>query len=74
MMNLAKLLHHRGFHITFVNSEYNHKRLLKSRKPLPPSTSPRTSVSKPSPMVCPLRTLTLRKTSRLFVTPQARLA
>lgn len=31
MMKLAKLLHHRGFHITFVNSEYNHKRLLKSR-------------------------------------------
>ncbi|KAL6269713.1 hypothetical protein ACE6H2_026624 [Prunus campanulata] len=33
MMKLAKLLHHRGFHITFVNSEYNHKRLLKSRGP-----------------------------------------
>ena len=28
---LAKLLHVRGFHITFVNTEYNHKRLLKSR-------------------------------------------
>ncbi|GAB2251826.1 hypothetical protein Droror1_Dr00004673 [Drosera rotundifolia] len=33
MMKLAKLLHHRGFHITFVNTEYNHKRLLKSRGP-----------------------------------------
>lgn len=31
MFNLAKLLHCRGFHITFVNTEYNHKRLLKSR-------------------------------------------
>ncbi|ERN14678.1 hypothetical protein AMTR_s00038p00214760 [Amborella trichopoda] len=35
MMQLAKLLHARGFHITFVNSEYNHKRLLKSRGPDP---------------------------------------
>ncbi|MCI23269.1 cytokinin-O-glucosyltransferase [Trifolium medium] len=33
MFNLAKLLHIRGFHITFVNTEYNHKRLLKSRGP-----------------------------------------
>ncbi|XP_034197472.1 7-deoxyloganetin glucosyltransferase-like [Prunus dulcis] len=33
MMKFAKLLHHRGFHITFVNSEYNHKRLLKSQGP-----------------------------------------
>ncbi|XP_061375592.1 7-deoxyloganetin glucosyltransferase-like [Gastrolobium bilobum] len=31
MLKLAKLLHFRGFHITFVNTEYNHKRLLKSR-------------------------------------------
>ncbi|GLT49940.1 hypothetical protein SLA2020_234630 [Shorea laevis] len=31
MLKLAKLLHHRGFHITFVNTEFNHKRLLKSR-------------------------------------------
>ncbi|CAA6658841.1 unnamed protein product [Spirodela intermedia] len=33
MMMLAKLLHSRGFHITFVNPEYNHRRLLKSRGP-----------------------------------------
>ncbi|XP_042517115.1 7-deoxyloganetin glucosyltransferase-like [Macadamia integrifolia] len=33
MLQVAKLLHHRGFHITFVNTEYNHKRLLKSRGP-----------------------------------------
>ena len=33
MFKLAKLLHHRGFHITFVNTEYNHRRLLKSRGP-----------------------------------------
>jgi len=33
LIKLAKLLHLRGFHITFVNTEYNHKRLLKSRGP-----------------------------------------
>lgn len=33
MLKLANLLHHRGFHITFVNSEFNHKRLLRSRGP-----------------------------------------
>lgn len=32
-LKLAKLLHSKGFHITFVNSEFNHKRLLKSRGP-----------------------------------------
>ena len=31
LIKLAKLLHFKGFHITFVNTEYNHKRLLKSR-------------------------------------------
>ncbi|KAK2420014.1 7-deoxyloganetin glucosyltransferase [Trifolium repens] len=31
MFKLAKLLHLRGFYITFVNTEYNHKRLLKSK-------------------------------------------
>ncbi|CAN1333249.1 7-deoxyloganetin glucosyltransferase [Linum perenne] len=31
MLKLAKLLHQRGFHVTFVNTEYNHRRLLKSR-------------------------------------------
>ncbi|KAF6134074.1 hypothetical protein GIB67_005084 [Kingdonia uniflora] len=30
MLKLAKLLHHKGFHITFVNTEFNNKRLLKS--------------------------------------------
>jgi len=33
LLKLAKLLHLRGFHITFVNTEYIHKRLLKSRGP-----------------------------------------
>ncbi|XP_048327756.1 7-deoxyloganetin glucosyltransferase [Ziziphus jujuba] len=33
MLKLAKLLHSRGFHITFVNTEYNHKRFLKSLGP-----------------------------------------
>ncbi|XP_047151678.1 7-deoxyloganetin glucosyltransferase-like [Vigna umbellata] len=31
MLKLAKLLHFNGFYITFVNTHYNHKRLLKSR-------------------------------------------
>ncbi|KAK3230906.1 hypothetical protein Dsin_002787 [Dipteronia sinensis] len=33
MLKLAKLLNYKGFHITFVNTEYNHNRLLKSRGP-----------------------------------------
>ncbi|RZC77775.1 hypothetical protein C5167_002014 [Papaver somniferum] len=33
MMKLAKILHFRGFHITFVNTEFNHQRLLNSRGP-----------------------------------------
>ncbi|XP_062011736.1 7-deoxyloganetin glucosyltransferase-like [Rosa rugosa] len=33
MLKLTKILHHRGFHITFVNTEFNHKRFLKSRGP-----------------------------------------
>ncbi|TKW03666.1 hypothetical protein SEVIR_7G055800v4 [Setaria viridis] len=31
MLKLAKLLHARGFHVTFVNTEFNHARLLRSR-------------------------------------------
>ncbi|THF99949.1 hypothetical protein TEA_002189 [Camellia sinensis var. sinensis] len=33
MMQLAKLLHSRGFYITFVNTEFNHRRLLQSKGP-----------------------------------------
>ncbi|KAJ9705799.1 hypothetical protein PVL29_003755 [Vitis rotundifolia] len=33
MLKLAKLLHNKGFFVTFVNTEYNHKRLLRSRGP-----------------------------------------
>ncbi|CAL0300816.1 unnamed protein product [Lupinus luteus] len=33
LFKLAKLLHLRGFHITFVNTEYNHKRFLNSKGP-----------------------------------------
>lgn len=33
-LKLAKLLHCKGFYITFVNTEFNHKRLLKSRGPI----------------------------------------
>lgn len=32
-LKLAKILHNKGFYITFVNTEFNHKRLLKSRGP-----------------------------------------
>ncbi|KAI3819847.1 hypothetical protein L1987_13699 [Smallanthus sonchifolius] len=31
MLQLAKILHSKGFHITFVNTEFNHQRLLKSQ-------------------------------------------
>nr|AFJ52995.1 UDP-glycosyltransferase 1 [Linum usitatissimum] len=31
MLKLAKLLHQKGFHITFVNTEFSHRRLLQSR-------------------------------------------
>ncbi|KAL3651624.1 hypothetical protein CASFOL_004626 [Castilleja foliolosa] len=33
MLKLAKLLHQNGFHVTIVNSDYNHRRLLKSHGP-----------------------------------------
>jgi hypothetical protein len=34
MLKLAKLLHHsKGFHITFINTEFNHNRLLRSCGP-----------------------------------------
>ncbi|KAI3835897.1 hypothetical protein MKW92_025533 [Papaver armeniacum] len=33
MTKLAKILHLRGFHVTFVNTEFNHQRLLNSRGP-----------------------------------------
>ncbi|PHT76250.1 7-deoxyloganetin glucosyltransferase [Capsicum annuum] len=33
MLRLAIILHHKVFHITFVNTEYNHRRLLKSCDP-----------------------------------------
>lgn len=32
-LKLAELLHHRGFHVTFVNTEFNHRRLLNSLGP-----------------------------------------
>ncbi|KAL6634616.1 hypothetical protein ACP70R_027287 [Stipagrostis hirtigluma subsp. patula] len=31
MMKLAKVLYCKGFHVTFVNTEYNHSRLVRSR-------------------------------------------
>ncbi|KAB2628936.1 7-deoxyloganetin glucosyltransferase-like [Pyrus ussuriensis x Pyrus communis] len=33
MLQLAKLLNYKGFHITFVNTEFHHRHLLKSRVP-----------------------------------------
>ncbi|KAK2656467.1 hypothetical protein Ddye_009519 [Dipteronia dyeriana] len=33
MMQLAKLLHSKGFHVTFVNTEFNHRRLIRSKGP-----------------------------------------
>ncbi|KAI3689411.1 hypothetical protein L2E82_47367 [Cichorium intybus] len=33
MLKVAKILHSKGFHITFVNTEFNHQRLLKSQGP-----------------------------------------
>ena len=33
MLKLAKLLHLKGFHITFVHTEYNYNRILKARGP-----------------------------------------
>ncbi|KAI3850337.1 hypothetical protein MKW92_036147 [Papaver armeniacum] len=33
MMKLAKILHFKGFQITFVNTEFNHQRLLNARGP-----------------------------------------
>ncbi|KAJ9146550.1 hypothetical protein P3X46_028799 [Hevea brasiliensis] len=33
LLKLAKLLHYNGFHITFVNTEFNHKHILESKGP-----------------------------------------
>ncbi|XP_047064479.1 7-deoxyloganetin glucosyltransferase-like [Lolium rigidum] len=33
MLKLAKILHTRGFHVTFVNTEFNQRRLLETRGP-----------------------------------------
>ena len=33
MLKFSKLLHHKGFYITFVNTEFNHQRFLKIRGP-----------------------------------------
>ncbi|KAL7190962.1 hypothetical protein ACSBR2_023101 [Camellia fascicularis] len=40
MLKLAKLLHSKDFHITFINTEFNHKRILKSRGPDSPNSLP----------------------------------
>uniref|UniRef100_A0A7N2N2Y4 Glycosyltransferase n=2 Tax=Quercus lobata TaxID=97700 RepID=A0A7N2N2Y4_QUELO len=33
MLKFSKLLRHRGFHVTFVNTEFNHQRFLKTNGP-----------------------------------------
>ncbi|KAJ4715059.1 Glycosyltransferase [Melia azedarach] len=33
MMQFANLLHSRGFHVTFVNTEFNHKRFIRNKGP-----------------------------------------
>nr|AYC63478.1 UDP-glycosyltransferase [Scoparia dulcis] len=33
LLKLAKILHFKGFYITFVNTEFNHKRLIRSQGP-----------------------------------------
>lgn len=33
MMQLAKLLHSKGFHVTFVNTEFNHNRFIRNKGP-----------------------------------------
>ncbi|KAJ3702228.1 hypothetical protein LUZ61_005933 [Rhynchospora tenuis] len=33
MLTLAKLIHASGFHVTFVNTEFNHRRLIRSHGP-----------------------------------------
>ncbi|CAN1351780.1 7-deoxyloganetin glucosyltransferase [Linum perenne] len=55
MLNLAKLLHHRaGFHVTFVNTEYNHRRLLNSHPSAAVSDLPsfRDDVTQDIPSLC----------------------
>ncbi|XP_062107051.1 7-deoxyloganetin glucosyltransferase-like [Humulus lupulus] len=41
MLKFAKLLHHKGFYITFVNTEFNHNRFLKNHHSFSSSSSPR---------------------------------
>ncbi|KAF7848742.1 hypothetical protein BT93_L1604 [Corymbia citriodora subsp. variegata] len=33
MLKIAKLFHHKGFHISFVNTEFNHRRLARAQGP-----------------------------------------
>nr|GLL25608.1 7-deoxyloganetin glucosyltransferase-like [Ipomoea trifida] len=40
MLKLAKLLHHRGFHITYVLTQVNYTHIMKARNFIPLSQSP----------------------------------
>ncbi|PIA50831.1 hypothetical protein AQUCO_01200239v1 [Aquilegia coerulea] len=40
MLKVAKILHSKGFHITFVNTEFNHQKVLLSRGPDSPQGLP----------------------------------
>lgn len=67
-LKLAKLFHHRGFHITFVNTEFNQQRFLKSRGTHCLDGLP-ISVLKPCLMVSLLQKLMPAKTYLLFASP-----
>jgi hypothetical protein len=64
MLQLAKLLHARGFDVTFVNNEFNHRRHLRAR-----STARLGSASPPSTTGSRSPTRTQRRTSRPSAAP-----
>ncbi|OEL17151.1 hypothetical protein BAE44_0021830 [Dichanthelium oligosanthes] len=56
MVKLAKVLYCRGFHVTFVNTEYNHRRLIRTRGPVTVAGLPGFRFACPSPTPTPRRT------------------
>ncbi|KAL0329906.1 UNVERIFIED_CONTAM: 7-deoxyloganetin glucosyltransferase [Sesamum radiatum] len=63
-LKLAKLLHHTGFHITYVNTEFNHTRLLNSKGSSVLENLP-DFFSRPSQMGCRLPTVMPRRAFQL---------
>jgi len=72
MLKLGKILHCWGLHVTFVNTEYNRRRLLRSRGAGALSTGSQASVLPPSQMACRPPTLTPPKTCRPSAAPRGR--